>query len=122
MKKINVFIIILSLCMMLSLTACDRGYTINFNVVNEYGGNIMATKYDKVYSNEIVSTGGNIFDVVFTAVPYEGWKVKEWKHNGKIVNDDNLTYEITTNMSDWNSEPKYTLNITVEFERIVDFS
>ncbi len=98
------------------ITKVPNYYPVNFSVVNA-NGNVSATvDGTTIASGDTVQEGKN---VVFTAVPSNGYRVKEWKNNNIIVSG------VTTNT--------YTLsnliaaaNVTVEFELIptytVDFS
>jgi hypothetical protein len=65
-----------------------------------------------IFSNDKIVEGKT---VEFTAVPKEGYRVKEWKHNGNIVNADGETF----------TENHWTIlnlqgpeHVTVEFEKI----
>ena len=53
-------------------------------------------------------------EVIFTAIPKEGYKVKEWTFNGKVVKG-NKTNTYTATVTD---KDKYKGVITVKFEKI----
>lgn len=53
-------------------------------------------------------------EVIFTAIPKEGYKVKEWTFNGKVVEGNN-TNTYTAKVT---KEDNYNGVITVKFEKI----
>ena len=124
MKKGKILVLLLLLAMAVGLFACDPApRTVNYGVIN-YNGTLTAIKSNKEFESGTAFMGNGIFKITFTALPDEGWQIKEWKRNGEIVKDDNdltyknLTYKITTKASDWDAAVKGTLNISIEFEEI----
>ncbi len=93
-------------------------YEVTFAVAGDGNGALNAeVDGDAIVSGDIVPDGS---EVLFTAVPDEGFMVKEWTHNGDIV--DGHT-DPTFSVSNINADT----HVTVEFEEIpvyytVDFS
>lgn len=97
-----------------AVTIIPVSYTVTFSVVGENG--TITAKADGVD----ISSGDYVYEdseVIFTAAPATGYKVKEWRKDGDIVGGIDLTYTIAS-LSANN-------NVTVEFEiktYAVDFS
>ena len=91
-----------------TLFASEPGdeYTVTFNTVNENG------TLEASVDLKTITSGSSVLeckDVVFIATPDEGYKIKEWKHNGKPVNGTASTYTITILADE---------EVTVEFEPV----
>ena len=86
--------------------------SVYFTAVNGEYGTISATINDEpVEGGDFVETGKTI---VFTALPIEGYMVKEWKVNGEVFDvKSNNSIEIIVN--------NY-IDVTVEFQKINNFS
>jgi len=82
-------------------------YLVNFNVVNGNGSLTATVDGTGITNGDNVSQGKNI---VFTASPANGYRVKEWKKDGAVVNGQNSNYQV----SDLNAE----ITVTVEFESV----
>ena len=82
-------------------------YAVTFGVVNG-NGTLTAKVDDKTIATGALTTYGK--DVVFTATPNPGYRVKEWKDNGATVNEINLTYTIANIME--------AHHVTVEYEYV----
>ena len=88
-----------------TLTTPVEEYPVTFNTVNG-NGTLTATVDDTpITAGSQVQKGKN---VVFTATPNEGFKVKEWKHNGVTVVGTDSTYTL--------SNLTGIATVTVEFE------
>ncbi|MDO9634718.1 MAG: metallophosphoesterase, partial [Paludibacter sp.] len=88
-----------------TLTTPIEEYPVTFNTVN--GNGTLTAKVDDtpITTGSQVQKGKN---VVFTAAPNEGFKVKEWKLNGVAVDDIDSTYTL--------SNLTGIATVTVEFE------
>ncbi|NVO10048.1 MAG: Ig-like domain-containing protein [Bacteroidales bacterium] len=81
-------------------------FTINFNVIGANG--TMTAAVDDI----TISTGAQVIqgkNVVFTAVPANGYKVKEWKNNTVVVNGNKTNTFTLSNIT-------ATATVTVEYE------
>jgi len=88
-----------------TLTTPIEEYPVTFNTVNG-NGTLTATVDDAaITTGSQVQKGKN---VVFTSVPNEGFKVKEWKLNGVAIDNTNATYTL--------SNLTGIATVTVEFE------
>jgi len=75
-----------------TLTTPIEEYPVTFNTVNG-NGTLTAT-----VDGTTITTGSQVHkgkNVVFTAAPNEGFKVKEWKLNGVAVDGTNATYTLS---------------------------
>ena len=88
-----------------TLTTPVEEYPVTFNKVNSDGTLNATVDGTAITTGSQVQKGKN---VVFTAVPNVGFKVKEWKLNGVAVNNTNPTYTI--------SNLTAIASVTVEFE------
>lgn len=78
----------------------QNSYAVNFDTVGENGSVNAEVDSQEIQSGDVVSEGKS---VRFTAVPQEGYRVKEWKVDGTVVNGntsntytlDNLSKETT---------------------------
>jgi len=75
-----------------TLTTPTEEYPVTFNTVNGNGTLTATVDGTAIATGSQVQKGKN---VVFTAVPNEGFKVKEWKLNGVAVNEPNVTYTLS---------------------------
>ena len=82
-------------------------YKVTYGVVSG-NGTLSATVNGATYTSGANLQRGN--DIVFTAIPNPGYRVKEWTNNNTAVNNANLNYTIL------NIRREYT--VTVEFELI----
>ena len=113
----------------------DYGYEFHFSVAEGEGELIAKTTYGEEFMDYMrcsdpyvcdLGCGENSYcisrlggkkggsQVVFTAIPKEGYKVKEWTFNGKLV-EGNKTNTYTATVTD---KDKYKGVITVKFEKI----
>ena len=89
-------------------TEATGQYSVNFSVIGG-NGNLSATVSGvEIVNGDTVLYGNN---VVFTALPDSGYKVKEWKNNGTIVLGNTTNTYTVENLSE-------NINVTVEFEQI----
>lgn len=83
-------------------------YAVNFSVAGANG--TLAANVDA----NAITTGAQVIegkDVVFTASPANGYRVKEWKNNGVVLNGNNTnTYTLNNLIA--------SANVSVEFETI----
>jgi len=88
-------------------------FAVSFDVAGD--GGILAARigFNPIYSGSLIDAGATI---VFVATPASGYRVKEWKNNGMVVNGAATTYTVA-NLSE-------IINVTVEFETVprIDFS
>ena len=112
----------------------DYGYEFHFSVAEGEGELTAITPYDyeppvwscSEHRGYDVGCGENSYylslmggkrgsaQIIFTAIPKEGYKVKEWTFNGKVVEGNKTnTYTATVTYKD-----KYKGVITVKFEKI----
>lgn len=84
-------------------------YTITYSVIGSVGGSLSASlnNGDPVASGDSVEVGS---DVTFTAIPDEGYEIKEWKQDGYTVDPGDNILNVSAIGSD--------LEITVEFSKI----
>jgi len=80
-------------------------YAAVFGVTGGNGSLVARLGGNAITSPASVATGGN---VVFTASPENGYRVKEWKHNGSSFGKNTNEWQLTINA---------TAIVTVEFER-----
>ena len=120
MKKRNLFGMIALTAMLaiaLVLVACNSNsamppdpytkYTVTFSVIGENGTLSAAVGETPITSGGEVLAGNAL---IFTAAPASGYRVKEWRRNGAVVDGNTsnvLEYTLAGN-----------LNVTVEFEAI----
>ncbi|MCL1850692.1 MAG: T9SS type A sorting domain-containing protein [Bacteroidetes bacterium] len=84
-----------------------RDYNVNFGTANEYGSITATVNGAPINSGDNIQEGSAID---FTAVPNEGYEVKEWIHNGAVVPDNTTNnFSITVNGEE---------NVSVEFIEI----
>lgn len=88
-----------------TLTTTVEEYPVTFNTVNANGTLAATVDATAITTGAQVQKGKN---VVFTAVPNVGYKVKEWKLNGVAVVNPNATYTL--------SNLTALATVTVEFE------
>lgn len=88
-----------------TLTTTAVNYPVTFNTVNNNGTLNATVDGTEINTGAEVQQGKN---VIFTAVPNEGFIVKEWKLNGVTVGDTNATYTL--------SNLTGAAVVTVEFE------
>ena len=88
-----------------TLTTTAVNYPVTFNTVNNNGTLNATVDGTEINTGAEVQQGKN---VIFTAVPNEGFIVKEWKLNGVTVGDTNATYTL--------SNLAGAAVVTVEFE------
>lgn len=88
-----------------TLTTPIEEYPVTFSTVNTIGTLTATVDGAATTTGSLVQKGKN---VVFTAVPNEGYKVKEWKLNGVAVDNRNATYTL--------SNLTGIATVTVEFE------
>ena len=138
MKKL--FLLFFLILFSITMFGCKKvicelyGYDFHFSVAEGEGELIAKTTYGEEFiykrcrRNSIVcdlGCGENSYyvtchgaktgdaQVVFTAIPKEGYKVKEWTFNGKVVKG-NKTNTYTATVTD---KDKYKGVITVKFEK-----
>ena len=87
-----------------TLTTPIEGYPVTFNTVNANGTLTATVDGTAITTGSQVQKGKN---AVFTAVPNVGFKVKEWKLNGVVVNNTTATYTLYNLTA--------TATVTVEF-------
>jgi len=75
-----------------TLTTPIEEYPVTFNTVNGNGTLTATVDGTAITTGSQVQKGKN---VVFTAAPNEGFKVKEWKLNGVAVDGTNATYTLS---------------------------
>lgn len=75
-----------------TITTPIEEYPVTFNTVNGNGALTATVDGTAITTGSQVQKGKN---VVFTAAPNEGFKVKEWKLNGVAVDDINATYTLS---------------------------
>ena len=81
-------------------------YIVNFNVANSYGTITATVDGVPIVTGDPVEEGKN---VVFTAIPFGGYRVKEWTLDGTVVRSSTTsTYTITSIVA--------AHTVTVEFE------
>ena len=133
-KAVIILIVILTLSLSFMLVGCsDYGYSFHFRVVGG-NGEITAENSNLLTSAElcnesvfceldcpegsyVISRLGNkkgTGPITFLAIPDEGYQVKEWLYNGKVVegNKTNTYTAIVTNKDNYNGV------IEVVFEKI----
>lgn len=88
-----------------TLTTTIEEYPVTFNTVNGFGSLTASVDGTTISTASQVQKGK---DVVFTAVPNDGYKVKEWKLNGVTVDVTGSTYTL--------SGLTGAATVTVEFE------
>ncbi|MDO9634815.1 MAG: T9SS type A sorting domain-containing protein, partial [Paludibacter sp.] len=88
-----------------TLTTPIEEYPVAFNTVNGNGSLTAKVDDTPITTGSQVQKGKNL---VFTATPNEGFKVKEWKLNGVVVHDTDFTYTL--------SNLTGIATVTVEFE------
>ena len=109
-KKIIVLGMVFIMCLGI-LSACkDYGYDYHFSVIGE-NGTISAEWTNGDKSPLEVIGGKGRHSVVFIATPDDGYKVKEWRLNGEIV-EGNKSNSFTAVVKE------FVNYITVEFEPI----
>jgi hypothetical protein len=89
----------------------NKNHPVSFNVVNANGTLTATVDGSTIASGAAVQQGKS---VVFTATPSNGYRVREWKDNGAVVNGTNEEYTIA-----YLNAPH---NVTVEFESIDDYN
>jgi len=89
----------------ISIEEFISSYLITFNVVGSYGSIAATVEGTPVVSPATVAEGKNI---VFTATPNNGYRVKEWKLNGKAVSGNTTNTCTLSNIA-------ATAAVTVEF-------
>ncbi|MDD2549931.1 MAG: choice-of-anchor J domain-containing protein [Bacteroidales bacterium] len=87
-------------------------YEVTFSVVGENGTLTALANSTDISSGDLVLEGS---DVEFTATPDESYRVKEWKFNDVVV-DENTTNSYTV------SNLMAAANVTVEFELIPTYT
>ena len=139
MKKL--FLLFVIILFSITIFGCNKvicelyGYKFHFSVAEGEGELIAKTTYGEEFIDYIrcsdspycdLGCGENSYyvkcfgaktgdaQVVFTAIPKEGYKVKEWTFNGKLV-EGNKTNTYTATVTD---KDKYKGVITVKFEKI----
>jgi len=80
---------------------------ITFSVVNNYGTITASADGNSISSGELVKVGS---ELIFAAQPHEGWVVKEWKWNQKVISVANSFTKIID---------EEDVNVTVEFKQIL---
>ena len=83
-------------------------YVVNFSVVNANGSLAATVNGNAITSGSSVVAGSN---VVFTATPVAGYKVKEWKLNGTVISGNTSNTYTLSNIA-------ANATVTVEFELI----
>ncbi len=91
-------------CFTLYASALEK-YLINFNSINDKGTLTASVDGQNITSGELVVEGKN---VIFTASPSIGYKIKEWKVNNIVSGETGITHSLQ-NISETNT-------VTVEFE------
>ena len=84
-------------------------YTVTFSVTGGNGTLAAAVDGEGIASGAEVEEGK---DIVFTAVPDEGYQVKEWTVDGQLVADNKSNTLTVTNVT-------ADVTVTVEFEETV---
>lgn len=98
------------------ITKVPNYYPVNFNVVNANGNISAMVDGNAIASGDTIQEGKN---VVFTAIPNNGYRVKEWKNNTIIIAGNTTnTYTLSNLIA--------AANVTVEYEliptHVVNFS
>ncbi|MFR9164960.1 MAG: T9SS type A sorting domain-containing protein [Dysgonomonas sp.] len=91
-------------CFTLYASALEE-YAVTFNTVNENGTLTATVDGTEITTGQQVQEGK---DVIFTATPDTGYKIKEWKLNNTVVNGTGTTYTL--------SDLAEAAIVTVEFE------
>ena len=133
-KAVIILIVILTLTLSFMLAGCsDYGYSFHFRVVGGNGEIKTETNFEE-YSylcdeceyceldncpegSRVIPTLGNkrgSCAITFLAIPDEGYQVKEWLYNDKVV-EDNKTNTYTARV---NKKENYSGIIEVVFEKI----
>ncbi|MDY0202035.1 MAG: X2-like carbohydrate binding domain-containing protein [Tenuifilaceae bacterium] len=89
-----------------------RTYSVKFSVVGENGQLVAAANGSAIASDDNVDEGS---ELVFTANPSQGFRIKEWTQNGGIIKDYNENSYSIPELSD-------DVVITVEFEQLTSSS
>lgn len=104
-----------------SFALSEKNYTVSYSVSDPSNGSITATSADKAFD-----TGTSLKQqstVTFTAVPADGWQVKEWQVNNKAVANtreqssftiDSLLKNVTV-QAVLEKIPSYTVTVTSDF-------
>jgi len=83
-------------------------YAVTFNVAGTAGGLTAEVNDDPIASGDEVEEGS---DILFTAIPDNGYQIKEWRLNGEVIEDlTALTYTY--------EDLDQAITVTVEFEVI----
>ncbi len=92
----------------MSFTVTDQldGYTVNYNVVNQNGTLDATLNGIHINSGEEVAAGS---DIIFTASPNSGYRVKKWSVNGNTIQGNNTNNFVAENINE-------NILVTVEFE------
>ena len=108
-KAVIILIVILTLAMSFMLAGCkDYGYRFHCRVIGG-NGEIVPEESSWIEAAELC---GCI--MTFLAIPDEGYQVKEWIYNGKVV-EGNKTNTYTANVT---KKDNYNGVIEVVFEKI----
>jgi len=81
-------------------------FNVNYSTANDFGTIIATVEDDEIESGDEVRRGSK---VVFTAIPNDGYEVRNWKNNGTTVSG-NTTNQYTINSLNNN------VTVTVEFQ------
>ncbi|HPW65624.1 MAG TPA: hypothetical protein PLS84_00930, partial [Salinivirgaceae bacterium] len=96
----------------LSWTVAPSSYSVNYSVVGTNGSLSAAVDSLNIISGSEIELNKN---VVFTALPDSGYRVKEWKKNETIVAGNTTNIYTVENLSE-------NINVTVEFELIPEYT
>ena len=132
-KTVIILIVILTLSLSFMLAGCkDYGYRFHYRVIGGNGeiepeNSNFRTRAELCNESEfcelncpegsyVISLLGNRkgCTIIFLAIPDEGYQVKEWLYNGKVV-EDNKTNTYTANVT---KKDNYNGVIEVVFEKI----
>ncbi|HOG20235.1 MAG TPA: hypothetical protein PKW37_07325, partial [Salinivirgaceae bacterium] len=96
----------------LNWTTASSSYIVNYSVFGSNGSLSATVDGSSISSGSDVESNKN---VVFTAQPDAGYKVKEWKNNGTVVSGNTTNSYTVENLSE-------NINVTVEFELIQKYT
>lgn len=121
MKKKRLLLVTLIILLFSSCLLCscvDYEYTYYFSVEGG-NGTISMFVYDELYESDNspmkIEGGSTIGQFAFLATPSEGYRVKQWTCDGRIVQGNTTVLYMSKKLN----SHKTKVHITVEFEPIV---